>query len=521
MKQYLKLLMAREAKEVLGKRGTNLWLLTLVLVATFASIAFSEGSMIYLRDKMEDPFTNWVDIATSGNNSANVKRFKNELDDPEVQKRYGFGDVHGDREEYYDMESDKYLRCRHFADMNAPLIQKILDEDNVVGNCVIDSTKWNNESLGIIITVDALKKLGYTTDSVPAYIYYKAYNPSADTLGLALQENKYLHIPFPVLAVVRRLPNNVDMMATNYLSEQPNNDILYPFDFNVHTNYITELTYFVEGDFEKDDYTDLEQKLTTAIKPLFPDSVTTQFHCFIENYPELMPWKNGVIIKLDYGEISPQYTYQQWLEMDKKILSLEEYNLIRIYHYATGSNNVVQEKYISLAFNTLDHIREFEDYAKSTYQIQIDMAQVASKENFNAVTVMAAILSGAMVVFSLVCIIMFLVNMLQSYFQKVKRNIGTFKAFGMNTKELIQAYVFILVGIVCASIIMALFITWGIQGLLPIIGIEKNGFNYLSLWNTTTYIATGIVIISTVFTVSVVMSRMLSQTPGDLIYDRD
>jgi hypothetical protein len=58
MKQYLKLLMVREGNEVLGRRYSNLWLLTLVLVATFISIAFSEGGMIYLRDKMEDPFTN-------------------------------------------------------------------------------------------------------------------------------------------------------------------------------------------------------------------------------------------------------------------------------------------------------------------------------------------------------------------------------------------------------------------------------------------------------------------------------
>ena len=65
MKQYLKLLMAREGKEVLGRNGSNLWILTIVLVATFLSIAFSEGSMIYLKDKMEDPFTNWVSIAKS------------------------------------------------------------------------------------------------------------------------------------------------------------------------------------------------------------------------------------------------------------------------------------------------------------------------------------------------------------------------------------------------------------------------------------------------------------------------
>ena len=176
--------------------------------------------------------------------------------------------------------------------------------------------------------------------------------------------------------------------------------------------------------------------------------------------------------------------------------------------------------YISIEFGELSHIREFEQFAKE-YTVQLDMAQVASKENFNAVTVMAAILSAAMVIFSIVCIIMFLVNMLQSYFQKVKRNIGTFKAFGMNAAELIYVYVIILVIIVTSAVLMALAITWGIQLLLPVAGVEKDGFNYLSLWNATTYIAAAVVFVSTIATVCIVMIRMLSQTPGDLIYDRN
>lgn len=514
MKQYLKLLMAREAKEVLGKHGTNLWLLTIVLVATFASIAFSEGSMIYLQDKMEDPFTNWVDIAIDGGKTK-FGAFKEALDDPNLQREYGFGDVHGDREEYYDMQGDKYLRCRHFGDMNSPLIRKILDADNIVGGCVIDTAMLTNNSLGFIITADAIRKLGYSTDSIPSYIYYKAYNQSADTLGFQLLEDKFLLIPLPVLAVVRRLPSNVDMMGTNYLSEQPMNDLVYPFEFNQHIDYITDLRYFVEeGTDEKD--------LLTQIKKVFPDSIASRTNFLEEDIIEMRSWKKGKQLKLDYGAEPPLYTTQQWLAVDKKIQQLcESQDVIRIYNYETSTNNNIPDRYISLTFQNLDNIRAFEDFAKTEYQIQIDMSQVASKENFNAVTVMAAILSGAMVIFSLVCIIMFLVNMLQSYFQKVKRNIGTFKAFGMNAKELIQTYVLILVMIVCSAVIMALLITWCIQGLLPVIGIEKDGFNYLSLWNTTTYVATAIVVVSTIFTVSIVMSRMLSKTPGDLIYDRD
>ena len=204
--------------------------------------------------------------------------------------------------------------------------------------------------------------------------------------------------------------------------------------------------------------------------------------------------------------------------------SIEEHfdseDVRRVHKLDYGTNHAERGSFLSIEFKSLNHIREFEAFAKRN-GIQLEMEQVHSKENFNAVTVMASILSAAMVIFSIVCIIMFMVNMLQSYFQKVKRNIGTFKAFGMNGNELIQVYIIILVAIVCSGVILALLITWSIQGLLPVIGIEKEGFNYLSLWNSTTYIATVVILASTVFTVVFVMTRLLNQTPGDLIYDRN
>ena len=313
MKQYLKLLMVREAKEVLGKKGSNLWILTLVLVATFMSIAFSEGSIVYLKDKMEDPFTMWIDIPIDGS-SERFKNFKSELDKSEIQQKYGFSDVHGDREEYYDMQTDKYLRCRHFANIHAPLINKILEESNLVRNCIIDSAKLSDNSLGLFVTVDALKKLGFNNlDSIPPYIYYKAYNEQADTLGLELQEGKFLEIPLPLLAVVRRLPNNVDMMATNYLSEQPNNDYNYPFNFNVHPDYISTLRYFIPYDINLDD-------LVSTIKKVFPDSVTTYINCIEEENEQMVSWMPGKQIKLDFGQDPPDYTSQQWLAFNKEIL---------------------------------------------------------------------------------------------------------------------------------------------------------------------------------------------------------
>lgn len=519
MKQYLKLLLAREAKEVIGKKGSNLWLLTLVLVATFASIAFSEGSMIYLRDKMEDPFTNWVSIAKSTDEES-FKDFRDSLFLDENKEKYDYREVLMDQYTNYNIMGKgkfKYPSVRFFEHINTPLVDAILSEENIVKGCEVDPSLLIDNTMGFIITLDIAKQLGYSEDELPAYISYLAVNEGADTLGLKLVMDEFYPVAVPVLAVVRRLPNNVDMMSANFFYEQQhvNSDVTYPFDFKYHeSEYLHRLTYYVSDNVNRSIFEEF-------VKENVDDTLKTklQFFDVSVDYLDLKSWKPGAILKIDLGdERLPRAVFQQLANSIEKRFGTEEVR--RVHKLEYGLNHAERGSFLSIEFKSLNHIREFEDFAKRN-GIQLEMEQVHSKENFNAVTVMAGILSAAMVIFSIVCIIMFMVNMLQSYFQKVKRNIGTFKAFGMNANELIQVYVLILVMIVCTAIVSALLITWGIQGLLPLLGIEKDGFNYLSLWNTTTYIATAVILVSTVFTVVFVMTRMLSQTPGDLIYDRN
>ena len=87
IKEYLKLLAQRESKVVLGKYYSNMWVLVIVFIATFISIAFSNGSMMYLEEKMNDPFTNWVDIPNDAENSQ-FENFKNVLEESRTRKNF-------------------------------------------------------------------------------------------------------------------------------------------------------------------------------------------------------------------------------------------------------------------------------------------------------------------------------------------------------------------------------------------------------------------------------------------------
>ena len=516
LSEHLQLLMKREGRVVLGRKWFNLWLLTLVLVATFISVAFSNGSMRYLSEKMNDPFTNWVNIVNS--NNAKFDQLHQSVRTPEVQQHYGFEGVQGDV--YYSLTfsgkvgQQYFLECRFFEHMQSELIQAILSPDNVVADCAIAQQQLSDESLGFIITRDVLQKLGYSTDSIPAYIDYLSYSYGADSLGVSLIEGQFAPVPVPLLAVVRRLPMNMDMIAGRYFYEQLNNDDTYPLNMN-NAGYQRKVCFFVADGVEG---------FETAVEQALPDSLRRSLQILTaepEIQTPLRSWKPGEVKSVYFGELNtPTAAYQQLVadverQFDKSLVR-------RVYAYELSNYNVSDVNFLSLSFVTLDSIRAFEHYAKDNFGVQIEMSQVNAKENFNAVSVMANILSWAMIVFSIVCIVIFIVNMLQSYFQKVKRNLGTFKAFGISSAELTCVYVLILLLIIAAAIGIALLIAWLAQLCMPLLGMLKDGeFNYLSLWSLKTFFAVLIVVLAAIATVVIVMKRLLHQTPGDLIYDRN
>ena len=517
MKEYLQLLAQRESKVVLGRRLFNLWLLTLVLAAMLVSVAFSNGSLKYLSEKMNDPFTNWVDI-TNGYGESKFKEFTYALQEPENQARYLYANVQSDHyggfNFYGKNHAIHYLRCRGFENLESNLVEAILDPTNVISGCAITRNRLVNESFGFILTKDAMHKLGYSLDSIPAFIDYMSYSVGADTLGFDLvktddQADKFAKAPVPVLGVVNRLPGNMDIIASSYFLEQNSNDMTHTFNMN-NVEYAKSLVYYVTGDVKQFEET---------VRPLIPDSLSGDV-ILDEPIPTYNAWKPGQIVSVypDLNEVGVQV----YVDLAQRIAeATDPMEVQRIFKYNTSEYHFTESEYISVNFTSLDSIRAFERYAKDNFNVRIEMSQVNAKENFNDVSLMANILSWAMVVFSIVCIVMFIINMLQSYFQKVKKNIGTFKAFGISSAELIGVYVVILILIVLSALGMALAFAWTLELLLPVFGILKDGeYSYLSLWSGKTFWAMAIVMLSTVVTVYVVMNKLLSKTPGDLIYDR-
>ena len=514
---YFRLFVKREGKVVLGKNYSNLWLLTAVLTATFLAIAFSNASLDYLSYKMDDPFINWVDIKNEYG-EGDFYGLEYALDSDENKEKYHYHNYQADYSYTYmffgkEDKNIQYLKCRFFQDLNTPLVEAILGKDNVVKNWVIkDLVSVGNNTIGVIITEEIMRKLGY--DEAPSFIDYMSFSPGADAYGFELLDDEFARLPVPVLAVVKRLPGNVDLISSTFFYQQACNDNSYPFNM-CKSDYASNLSYFIPASLQLDDFKEVLAKVGSKYTSASLEIDEYSFYA-----PEIVPFRDGAFVVVNCYD--DYLDYGQLCGLSNDLLEeLSDKGVNRVFAYEFSDYPLTQKAFVSVHFEDLDMIREFESYVRDSFKVKIEMSQINAKENFNAVSTMGNILSWVIIVFAIVCIILFIVNLLQSYFQKVKRNLGTFKAFGISNKALISVYVLIMAVIIFAAILMSVSATWFVEGLLHVCGVLKDGvFDYLALWSMKTVCSIIIIIVASVYTVYLVMHKLLKSTPGDLIYDR-
>lgn len=513
---YFKLFVKREGKVVLGKRYASLWLLCSVLTATFLAIAFSNASLDYLAYKMNDPFVNWVDI--NYQSSGDFVHFKEELDSEALREQYHFNGYQADKYYYWMYftanDDSTGLKVRYFAEIQTPLVQAILDDENVVDGCRIADENLDDNSFGVIITQEALRnKLGYKGEA-PAYIYpMVTCDPLAgDDYGVEILSDHYAKSPVPVLAVVQRLPGNMDIIATKY---HYNQSILAQSLSMDNAGYHGSFIYFLP---EKVDAAAFTEELEQMTRSLTDESYYANAD---HKLPRMANYQAGKFATLQFDyEDRVDFTINKQIH-EQLMAKYGNKGVVRVYDYDEDETLDDTDDFISIYFADLNEIRPFAEYVKEQYKIVIEMSQVTAKENFNEVSIMANFLSWTMIVFAIICILLFIINLLQSYFQKVKRNLGTFKAFGLSNYELITIYVLIMIATIFAAVVISLLVTLFIQELLPLLGIVKDGsFGYLSLGSSKTFYSVLIIIVASVYTVYEVMHNLLKATPGDLIYDR-
>jgi ABC-type antimicrobial peptide transport system permease subunit len=147
------------------------------------------------------------------------------------------------------------------------------------------------------------------------------------------------------------------------------------------------------------------------------------------------------------------------------------------------------------------------------------------KENFLFLSTITYIVAYLIIIFGSISVSLFIFNLLKMHLNKVKMNIGTFKAIGLGNNESRNIYFVIICLFVISSLIMGFLLALGVGFFIDYflaseVSVEQGVVSYFNMFTLNTVIAIIVFILSSMLVSWFTINRILSKSPGDLIYNR-
>lgn len=531
-KDFFLLFYKREMLPLLGKNKSNLLILALMLFTTFSVIGFAEGSLRYLETKMKDPFINWVDIIPAGLTGMGVENLLFELNTEEVEEAYGLKTAVGYNRfqinfYYYDDIVDYYRTGSldtnriegvpaRTIDTSDPVIHEVFSGKNLLfGEGFSDSL-----DIGLIITENTRKQLNYPERTPYIWMDMQVFLSHSGSRPIRLA------IPVPVKGIVRSLPGLAGFASTPYFFQQ-------------------RTVRVGDNPFNPADENRLLMAFNGSSEEVF--ALEQQLQQFFQEFEDSMPYQADRVWSEPQGTIASTDVHHVFVTFRPRNIPLPELNrlfrqvynsrdmdkyrsrIIRMYDYnrkLTAYRAYDDYDRISLNFSSLDKLREFSLMLYNTRQIEVDMAQIESRENYNFVTRLTGIISVVLIVFSIISVLLFVGHLLKKHLESIRRNIGTFKAFGLSDKLLINIYIRIVLSIMGLAAIIALAISaifgylGGMRMILVLFGSHYEKGRYFNLDSIYLLVALVMLVVFSIIVLRMITYRIFNQTPGDLIYER-
>lgn len=497
-----KLFFRKEGKVLLGKGYKNAIILIGIFLISLFAIGFGSASMSYLKYKMEDPFINWIDMPvkeTAGQTT--IKEFINNTD---YQEKYKF--INPEKNHVLSKNfTSKHIQLQGWSiDTKSSVINKILSDENIITK---RDLSIHNSELGIILTEESLSKLGYKTNNIPPFIVLAAPQDSSTCNKLNIKNTRgFSSINIPIFAIVKQLPGNYEFFTTLRFIQEHN---ATPSGFAITSKSNNKFLNICGN------RTDLEKINASINKEIYSTNIAS----FTKT------WNTDInILTITKKKTGDNYIYE-YNKLADSIIDKNP-NLYRYYNLEnrfSNSKNIedLMDQYYSVQMTSLDSITSFNKELFDECGVNIEMTSIATKENFRVVQRMGTILSWAIIILAAVFICVFINYLLTSHFQKIKPNLGTFKAFGISNKMLTSIYVSALFTITSLSFVVSFVISFILTNIISLFSTIDANFVWIDIMVIENLYLLLIVLLATVFITFWVTKRIFKETPGDLIYNRN
>ena len=497
----IKLFLNKEGKELQGRKRINLLILVGIFFIAILSIGFGSASLKYLKFKMDDPFIQWVDIVADQSSDASFTPLEEWLKKGNMQKQYRYEDPQPNYVlsmyfRNHKIDKDIQLEGRSITSKSA-VLEKILSSDNVYKN---RSLPFTDDELGIIITQDALEKAGYDKDASFVTLSMPFDEQICNEMEIQGGNKGYYGIEFPIVAIVNQLPGMYSFMFSNRFWNDMHANAATTWDITDETHNEEMILCGSDKDLNK---------IQSEIKGENISVLREQYNNSWKDYSCLRITINS---QDDNSVLSYNKIYNS-LKNKKGVYRL--YNFQKETNYAESNPS-----YWSIQMTNLDSIRSFQTALFKNCGIKLDMASVDAKDNFRIVQNLGLVLSSCIIVLSLIFIGVFIYFLLNTHFQKIQRNIGTFKAFGVKNKQLYRIYIYLLFFMTSIAFVVAFVVSYIVSIVLGLFSKIEIGYNWIDIfvWQNGLLLVASVVVtgLVTLF----VANKKLKYTPGDLIYDR-
>ncbi|MCF8234795.1 MAG: ABC transporter ATP-binding protein [Bacteroidales bacterium] len=540
--KYTDLFFSLEGKELIGyfKRLKTFLTASALIIITFLAIGFGNGSLIYLGEKMNDPFVKFMTIVVKMKKQPEVvsKLITPLNNSPEKRQKYGINQMYGFAISSLDFVAKNGSVIEdapgRTMDVEDPILKELLNSYYFIGN---KNGFRNPTDCGIIISKDFMHELGLDKND--------------KFLQIKLEGDNEAVIALPIVTVFERIPEDVrnkfSFIITDYMFSNlidPINPTKTPFSPK-NTN---SLILYLDSQNEKE-AEDMLSGLKKYISECDNNRVELKGQTFkLMNKEELHVYETDTIAytpgyyavvgfqgrKPNYQQVKQLYNeiVKERNLSDMSITMLPQPNLFSYSEMAKRRDRIDR---LVIYFNNLNHINAFEDEVIEPEfdYLNLTMDKIISLNNYKAVTKLTLILSAFLIIISVITIANFLSNVFENHLSKIKMNIGTLMAFG--TGGLKSVYRALMMSFLSLSIILSIALASGIGYLImdPIIGVildDPKGW-YFDLWcwgsqsRSIPFVVTIVTILSiyvwTIHKYRKVINKILATTPGNLINDRE
>lgn len=481
------LFVSAELRATQGKKSKNSILLFIIVFISLSSLGFGKAMLAYLKQKMDSPFVQFVDVPINLN-VADEKLIEI-FSTPELYKRFKYQKPYPIYTSYNRVIGsngsfqDAYCRKVSAEDK---LFDFITQSNDLMLSTYGEFTNFHSD-FSCIPTYDFLKKLGFS-DFIPNHL----------TILVNISENEDLKIPIHIKGVVTNLPDNVDLLLSGSLFDALTNKEPGSYDKMISFEYGRK--FILSGN--EIAISDLEELATKV-----DFKVSKEYQKFIE--VEVFSEVDDVTI-LEFKKIPGVDTIYQTFDFSL------------LPQYGSSQN----PDYMTFPFQSLDSISNFAQYLKD-FKLKVDMSTIEAKENFRVFNHVGNVLSFVVRMISIILIALFSSNIILSHIDKNKKNLGTLKAFGFSNGQIVRIYTIVttlfiglvfISGYILAELVAPSLLKFIVEGIfqMNLGNIEMSYFRGVGfIEGALFFLAIPLALVS--FNV---YRHVKGQTPGDLIYER-